>query len=910
MKTFLFLIVSLPLLFNSFGEQEKVQDFPKPAYKIPLETGLYQDALPLALEALNKIPSKEISNEKASILMDVGNIYIGLENYLESSVFYLKALQLLQDYPAADLNMLALCHNELAYTYDMIGYSNKCIFHYEKAFELWSNNFYDDYANMSSIFINLRHTFTEYGDMKKLNFYMDQLDRYAVFMLETLRNDPSNLALFKIFYYYNKISYYSTLLEVDLALSDWEKLKQLHSYTEKHSLEKQEKYFLASLENIGYMFKKLKKFDQAIFYYKSMKGYQQSEFFEMKMNANIAIVYYDAADWSNALPYCDKALEYFYQNDFSHSGLTLKSLKAELLFRFDKTTESKILLSEIFSQWTGETLDFNQIRKISLADLKGKNSLGYINILLKTAYTAYEIGTNKKDKLSIETAFNLYWLASLTFESYYLKGVYNPSLALLQNNISEGLLQIMTAYPDLNKKYLTTVIEQIEANESQQYLKEFISKNSQNLSGTFEYLKTKNDLIIEISYLENNTDTSNNVRYLEKKKQLSSLNEQLQVKKSGDAIFERGVNLKEIQQSLRFNEKILKYYVSGAKVFGIIIGNQRVDLKLVGSLEKLNLLVNDFKDCLSDPKCTVDALAQALYVQLLKPFELERKDQLIILPAGSLNYIPFEALKNEKGELVLANHPVSYTYSLKLFNVQRQKDKLKLTNFLAAYAPNYSSEIYAGIKNNQKEAISIAHNMNGELFIGPDASKKSFIENMTNFQIHHLALHAEQDAFTFENSALIFSNDERMEFYELYNLHFPAELVVLSACNSGIGSLEPGEGLMGLAKALTYAGVYATVNSLWAVSDKETGVLMTKFYEQLKKGVSKDEALRMAKLEFIQQNPLKTHPYFWAGFTLNGNAAPILQKQRWPLVVLLIVVLILAVWVRRIIQKKSIQLPF
>lgn len=905
MKYLLLFVLCLPVFFTAWGKPLQVQNPQLLDYKKLLESGFYQEALSLALDALKKIPSEEISNEKAAILMDIGSIYSELENYLESAAYYMKALQLMQDFPAADLNMLALCHNELAYSYDLIGYSNKCIYHYEKAFELWSNNFYDDYSNMSSIFINLRYTFTEYGDMKRLKFYMAELDKYAVYMMENLKNDPSNLLLFQIFFYYNKIGFHTTLLEVDLALLNWEKLRKLYPRVKKHAVGNQEKYFLASLELLGYMFKKMQKFDQAIFFYEKMKSYELNDFFEMKMNANIAVVYYDAKDWINSYTYCEKALKYFNQNDFGFSGLTLKSLKAELLFRFDQCADSKNLLIEILSQWTGKTLHYETLQRLTFIDLQGKNNRGYLTILLKTANIAYELGVKNQDKLSIETAFNLYWLASLTFESYYLKGVYNPSLALLQNSISEGMLKIMEAYPDLKKKHLISVIEQIESNESQQYLKEFISKNAQNLGGTFDYLKTKNELIIEINYLENTNDTSNNASYTEKKKQLDLINAQLNTKNSSIAIFERGIYIHEIQKSLRTNERLVKYYATDTQVFGILIGKQTLELKHLGTNNKLNGLIENFKDCISNPKCKVEKMSQELYTLLFTPFEIEDNTKLIIIPSGNLNFIPFEALQNDKGELILSNHPVSYVYSLKLFSVQRQNDKPHLPKFLAAYAPNYSSTSFVGIKNNQKEAISIAQHMNGELFLGPDASKKRFIENMTDFQVHHLALHAEQDAFTFENSALIFSNDERMEFYELYNLHFPAELVVLSACSSGIGSLEPGEGLMGLAKALTYAGVFSTVNSLWAVSDKETGVLMTIFYQQLKKGVPKDEALRRAKLEFITQNPLKSHPYFWAGFTLNGNVDPIIPKNWWRFLFFLLLIGLLVIFVtRKVIQKN------
>src|SRR5690606_25015072 len=104
-----------------------------------------------------------------------------------------------------------------------------------------------------------------------------------------------------------------------------------------------------------------------------------------------------------------------------------------------------------------------------------------------------------------------------------------------------------------------------------------------------------------------------------------------------------------------------------------------------------------------------------------------------------------------------------------------------------------------------------------------------------------------------------------------YGMFFPGERVVLSACNTGMGKLESGEGLMILSRALTYAGVRSSVYSLWEVPDEETAEIMLLFYEYLKSGLSKVEALAQAKRDFLVNNPIKSHPFFWAGFVINGN---------------------------------------
>ena len=104
---------------------------------------------------------------------------------------------------------------------------------------------------------------------------------------------------------------------------------------------------------------------------------------------------------------------------------------------------------------------------------------------------------------------------------------------------------------------------------------------------------------------------------------------------------------------------------------------------------------------------------------------------------------------------------------------------------------------------------------------------------------------------------------------------------MLSACNTGTGTIVNGEGIMSLSRALTFSGTRSAVVSLWQVPDKETSEIMISFYENLKDGQSKDEALANAKRDFIENNPMKNHPFYWAGFVVNGDVSPIVNNYFW-----------------------------
>ena len=129
---------------------------------------------------------------------------------------------------------------------------------------------------------------------------------------------------------------------------------------------------------------------------------------------------------------------------------------------------------------------------------------------------------------------------------------------------------------------------------------------------------------------------------------------------------------------------------------------------------------------------------------------------------------------------------------------------------------------------------------------------------------------------------MVFAPDARsaedgfLNLFELYNLELESELVVLSSCNTGYGKIVNGEGIMSMARGFIYAGCPSIVMSLWPVDDRSTSVLMKYFYKGIADGLQKDEALRHAKLKYIQNSDdSKSDPFFWAGFVEVGNTDPI-----------------------------------
>ena len=165
---------------------------------------------------------------------------------------------------------------------------------------------------------------------------------------------------------------------------------------------------------------------------------------------------------------------------------------------------------------------------------------------------------------------------------------------------------------------------------------------------------------------------------------------------------------------------------------------------------------------------------------------------------------------------------------------------------------------------------------------GDITEKQKLIDYFTNSSSLHIATHSLISDSIPMNSSLVFYNkeDDSYEFlyaFELLDLTTDLNLVVLSACQTGYGKFQRGEGIMSLARAFTYAGAKSTVMSLWKVPDESTAMIMVAFYKHLKSGMRKDDALRQAKLDYLDNTnePELRHPFYWAGFIAQGDMSPI-----------------------------------
>lgn len=302
--------------------------------------------------------------------------------------------------------------------------------------------------------------------------------------------------------------------------------------------------------------------------------------------------------------------------------------------------------------------------------------------------------------------------------------------------------------------------------------------------------------------------------------------------------------------------------------------------------------------------------AEALYQALLKPvLPSKLPERLLIIPDGVLGYLPFDILLTESVASGQAgnfrNYPflmqqtaVSQNFSLSMLR-EMQTDRIKNTQDLLAFAPGFPNNPLIAERNNREElgellyneaeAKAVLQSFAGKLVADQEATKQQFLELAPQFRIYHIASHAVVNDQAPNSSFIAFAaadsnvNHSRLYSHEILAQSFPADLVVLSACETGVGKVLRGEGMMSLARAFSYAGARSLITSLWNVNDQSGKQLMDVFYSHLKDGLPKDEALRRAKLNYLENAPdnARAHPKYWAAFTPTGNMEALKRNWNW-----------------------------
>ena len=382
--------------------------------------------------------------------------------------------------------------------------------------------------------------------------------------------------------------------------------------------------------------------------------------------------------------------------------------------------------------------------------------------------------------------------------------------------------------------------------------------------------------------------------------------------------------VKEIQTELKKDnsQALISYFSGDSATYAFTITENNSQFVRLEKTPNINKNVTTFRQELSqsDITSTVNTFtnynqkAYQLFQTILEPTlsSLPNSvDQLTIIPDGSLNYVPFEILTNtiaqtpsqdfSKMPYLLYKYQIKYGYSSTLLRENKNRyQELSANSNCLAYAPTYQNNepiaqrgtmralrgSTANLKGTALEIQAVAEYFAGEFNQSETATKENFIKKAPNFGILHLAMHGEANFenekmanLKFANNNLIQNDDNLMYHSDIVNLDLNAQLVVLSACETGLGKYIYGEGIASLGRSFMYAGVPSVIMSLWKVDDQSTSQLMPYFYKYLAKGMQKGKALHEAKIEYLKTADFANlHPHYWAGFIAIGDTQPI-KKQ-------------------------------
>ena len=327
----------------------------------------------------------------------------------------------------------------------------------------------------------------------------------------------------------------------------------------------------------------------------------------------------------------------------------------------------------------------------------------------------------------------------------------------------------------------------------------------------------------------------------------------------------------DIQSLLKRDEALVEYfYQSEENLFAFVVTTDDIKVfTLQGN--GLKRAVRQFRDDINSyPGNNWVNSSKALHQRLITPLSaaIKNKKHLTIVPHGVLHYLPFNAL--HKDRFLIETHTLRLLPSASILQFLNKKNH-PTSNILVMGNPDLNNPAM-DLPGAEREARAIARGWsNSKVILRKNASESLFKKSSGHFRYIHLASHGEFNPDTPLDSRMLLSadgdNDGNLTITEIYDLRLNADMVTLSACQTGLGDVKNGDDVVGLNRGFLYAGAKSIVASLWNVPDESTRVLMTTFYNKLKI-MDKRRALQEAQLVAMKKYK---HPIAWAAFQMTGG---------------------------------------
>ncbi|MBO6572313.1 MAG: CHAT domain-containing protein [Balneola sp.] len=377
-----------------------------------------------------------------------------------------------------------------------------------------------------------------------------------------------------------------------------------------------------------------------------------------------------------------------------------------------------------------------------------------------------------------------------------------------------------------------------------------------------------------------------------------SAQQQLLTNKVAFSQTEESIPIWKVQQQMNKNEIILHYTELNEKLYVNSISKKSIDLAVLEISEQVGELLNSTANELASGNTSLKTLYNVYQVLGLHKIP-DFIDHITVIPDNELYRIPLEVLPTKKpntsysygsSHYMIEDFNFKYFTSLQDYLENNRNTSGSLSTDFSAFAISYFDDFQEKLPSlpfATQEAREIQRVLTSfkdkQVFSGNGATEQAFQDQLNSSKILHVATHSEVSARDPLFSTIYLKSAQSngtegnaLYAYELFDNQLSNDLIMLNSCSSGTGNYLQGTGIMGISRALRYAGAKSLALNLWEVNDKIAAEFATNFYSYLNEGYSKSEAMRLAKINQIKTG--SADPHYWGAYTLIGNSNPVIKK--------------------------------
>ena len=794
-----------------------------------------------------------------------------------------------------DLLAWVIVQSNLGYYYNRYGNISSGITHYEKAWKTFNTNNLKDYDIIENCLQPLGNLYLKIGDLKKAE---STITNY-LFIAEQNGNISKMIsAITNLSINYHNQSEYDKALEI---LHKGEKIDPNNpniltnlatNYLDKGAITKAEKLAQRVLSTNS----------------KQVNAHKILAFIALEKNNIVAANEHISTAKKLLLDQSNVSAREIAKWQLAYTDILLSKKE------YKKALES---LKEIYSLLI-PTYDL----EVAIPE---KQTLIADQILLKTLDTQAYIHKQLNEPISaiksLEAAFTVNSKLNIVYPLQSTKIIQHSQ----NRNRAENYIELLySLYQKTNKiEYIRKAFDASDNSKAPFVNEALVSKRLLSQYQSDSLVKENEQLHIQLAFYETNIlkeklkKDQANISQIQKWSEQHS-NISIQLKELSNTLQEKYPDLipdqqtvsgPQLLQKLKEDKLLLVSYFFGKNNIYQFIGNSKT-LSIL-KIEKNKLLKKSIRDYIqyfndaSNITNDVNGFSKASF-NLYKHLKIPTAEKILIIPDGLLNFVPFEALlTKETTAFNFENMPFLVKSSIITY-------ENSINKYLTTISSNHSKKNVLGIfpifqNTNLELPFSIDEKkhieeyFDGTFLKNEDATYSNFINQLDDHTVLHLSTHAASGSFA--RPASIQFTDQNVLVNQLYGLQLEADLVVLSACETGIGVVAKGEGPLSIARGFQYAGVPNALFSLWKVNDKTTSQLMYYFYKNLTLQNSSTHSLHSSKLEYLSAKKItnaQKSPYYWASFVYYGSYEYPVAKSYWIFIsILFSIIIVLLLLIRR-----------